>query len=125
MFHKSLFYLSLFFLFTFSACENEVELEEVLSGTMELKWKRCGFYHNQISAKINFNQTDSLNDGWYLEDGDTSFFYFTITGNETILIDSSSNTEWIGELSVSKFSNNSLEFQKATKFCDSELYYFE
>lgn len=124
MFQRS-FFLLVLVLITATSCEEEMSLESVISDTKDLQWKRCGFYQNQYSAKIYFNVTDSLNDGWYLEEGDTSFFYFTVINNETVQIDSSSNSAWSGELKVERYSKNSILFERTYKSCDSELFYFQ
>lgn len=125
MFQRSYQYLLPFLLLFLSACEQEVLLEDVISDTKVLQWKRCGFYQNSYPGKINFTVTDSVNSGWYTEFGDTSFFFFTLIDNETVQIDSSSNLAWSGELNVTKYSSSSLEFERTYKSCDSELFYFE
>lgn len=120
---KLIYFLLLFCLFF--SCTEELSLEDVVSKTWDLKWQKCGLYQSSIDAKIKFNITDTINDGWYLEDSDTSFFQFEIIDNRTILLDSTSNINWSGVLKVSKYSLNNLEFERSNKSCENELYSFE
>ncbi len=107
------------------SCGAEEELEDVVSKNWNLKWKKCGLYQSSLDAQINFNITDTINDGWYLETGDTSFFQFEIVDNRTILLDSASNTDWSGVLRVTLYSSNLLELERTNKQCENELYSFK
>ena len=109
----------------FFSCSEELTLEDIVSKTWDLKWKKCGLYQSSIDAKINFNTTDTINDGWYLENSDTSFFQFQIIDNRTILLDSATNIDWSGVLKVSNYSSNHLEFERSNKSCENELYSFK
>ena len=109
----------------FFSCSEELTLEDIVSKTWDLKWKKCGLYQSSIDAKIKFNITDTINNGWYLEGSDTSFFQFVIIDNRTILLDSASNIDWSGVLKVSKYSSNNLEFERSNKSCENELYSFK
>lgn len=100
-------------------------MEDIVSKTWDLKWKKCGLYQSSIDAKINFNITDTINNGWYHENSDTSFFQFQIIDNRTILLDSSSNTDWSGVLNVSHYSSNHLELERSNKSCENEVYSFK
>ncbi len=100
-------------------------MEDIVSKTWDLKWKKCGLYQSSIDAKINFNITDTINNGWYHENSDTSFFQFQIIDNRTILLDSSSNTDWSGVLNVSNYSSNHLELERSNKSCENEVYSFK
>jgi hypothetical protein len=107
------------------SCGVEDDLENVISKTWDLKWKKCGFYQSSLNAQIKFNITDSINDGWYSEAGDTSFFNFEIIDNETILLDSASNVDWSDVLNVRKYSSSILELERSNKQCENELFSFE
>jgi len=126
MIFKHLIYLILFsFSVVFFSCGVETELEDVVSKTWTLQWKKCGLYQSSIAAQIKFNITDSVNDGWYQEDLDTAFFYFSVIDDQTISIDSSSSEEWSGILSVSSYSSNTLEIERVPKSCEGELFSFQ
>ena len=114
-----------FISFLFISCSEELTLEDIVSKTWDLKWKKCGLYQSSIDAKINFNTTDTINDGWYLENSDTSFFQFQIIDNRTILLDSASNIDWSGVLKVSNYSSNHLELERSNKSCENEIYSFK
>ena len=109
----------------FFSCSEELTLEDIISKTWDLRWKKCGLYQSSIDAKIKFNITDTINNGWYLEGSDTSFFQFVIIDNRTILLDSASNIDWSGVLKVSKYSSNNLELERSNKSCENELYSFK
>jgi len=109
----------------FFSCSEELTLEDIISKTWDLRWKKCGLYQSSIDAKIKFNITDTINNGWYLEGSDTSFFQFGIIDNRTILLDSASNIDWSGVLKVSKYSSNNLELERSNKSCENELYSFK
>ena len=113
--------LSIFFV----SCGAEEELEDVISKTWDLKWRKCGLYQSSIDAQINFNLTDSINSGWYREGEDTSYFQFEIVNNQTVLLDSVSNNDWSGVLKVSQYSSNLLELERTNKECENELYSFK
>jgi hypothetical protein len=107
------------------SCGAEDELEDVISKTWNLRWKKCGLYQSSIDAQMKFNLTDTIKDGWYLEAGDTSFFNFEIIDNRTILLDSASNLDWSDVLKVSKYSSNNLELTRTHTKCENEMYSFE
>lgn len=109
----------------FFSCTEELRLEDVVSKTWDLKWKKCGLYQSSIDAKIKFDITDTINSGWYLEGSDTSFFQFEIIDNRTILLDSASNIDWSGVLKVSNYSSSNLELERSNKSCENELYSFK
>lgn len=109
----------------FFSCSEELTLEDIISKTWDLRWKKCGLYQSSIDAKIKFNITDTINNGWYLEGSDTSFFQFGIIDNRTILLDSASNIDWSGVLKVSKYSSINLELERSNKSCENELYSFK
>ena len=73
---------------------------------------------------MNFNITDSINYGWYLEGVDTSFFQFEIIDNRTILLDSASNVDWSDVLKVYDYSSNHLELERSNKGCENEMFHF-
>lgn len=106
------------------SCSAEEELENVISKTWDLKWKKCGLYQSSIDAQMNFNITDSINYGWYLEGVDTSFFQFEIIDNRTILLDSASNVDWSDVLKVYDYSSNHLELERSNKGCENEMFHF-
>lgn len=122
---RNVFFIYLFIFLVVTSCDVETKLEDVISKTWTLKWKKCGLYQYSIDAKINFNVTDSVNDGWYQEMGDTSFFYFSVINDELIQIDSCSSVTWLGSLEVTRYSSNLLEFKRSKQDCSNELFSFQ
>lgn len=107
------------------SCEKETKLEDFVDGTWDLFWKQCGPYFNKHDSKINFTVTDSINSGWFLEEGlDTVFFNFTFVGDENLNL-STTDSLWNGNLKFSEFGNTRLIFQKDNKECTDETYRFE
>ena len=115
--------LALLFLF---GCEKTENIEEVLLKTWELEWKQCGIYQNKYDAQINFTQTDSLDFGWFLQQGkDTVKFNFKISSNEQLILTEATDSVWEGVLSINKLSIGTLDFEKEVQECVNERYHFK
>ena len=115
--------LALLFLF---GCEKTENIEEVLLKTWELEWKQCGIYQNKYDAQINFTQTDSLDFGWFLQQGkDTVKFNFKISSNMQLILTEATDSVWEGVLSINKLSIGTFDFEKEVQECVNERYHFK
>ncbi len=112
-------------LFLFS-CDKTENIDEILLKTWKLEWKQCGIYQNKYDYQINFTQTDSLDFGWFLHQGeDTVKFNFEIASNEKLLLTEATDSIWEGVLSINKISNGVFDFEKEVQECANERYHFK
>lgn len=119
---------TVFYIFTavvLWSCEQETNLEDVISNKWDLKWKKCGLYQNSVDAQIFFNLTDSTNNAWYREGNDTMYFWVSVVDNSTVLIDSSLSEKWEGEIHVEYYSERSLLLSRSNPQCEDESFSFE
>lgn len=107
-------------------CGASENIEEFLFKTWALEWKQCGIYQNKYDAQINFTQTDSLDFGWFLQQGeDTIKFNFNISSNEQLILTQATDSAWEGVLSINKLSTGIFDFEKEVQKCANERYHFK
>ena len=112
-------------LFVFSSCEEEKKLEDHIYKTWDMEWKRCGVYLNAYDGKIHFNETDSVDDGWFVQQGhDTVWFQFLILNNSQLQILESNDSSWLGIIDFEEFGTTRISFERQLKECDKELWRF-
>lgn len=115
----------LFAALLFSSCEEDLKLEDYLFKTWDLEWKRCDLYFNTYNTKLHFNETDSVDDGWYKEQGaDTVKFQFSIINNKQLQITESSDAKWLGILDFEEFGLKRIVFKREEIDCTNELWKF-
>jgi len=112
--------------FTFLSCEKSENLDLHLYDTWDLEWKQCGIYQNYYQAKINFTQTDSIDFGWFKQQGFDTVYFDTIQiiDNSTVQIISSDST-WDGNIKVNEFQKGRLMLERSIPGCENEAFRFE
>ena len=121
--NKILLFASVFMLLS---CEKSENLDLHLYDTWDLEWKQCGIYQNYYQAKINFTQTDSINFGWFKQQGFDTVHFDTIQiiDNSTVQIVSLDST-WNGDLKVNEYQKGRLMLQRNVLGCENEEFRFE
>lgn len=120
------FLFSLICLLFFTSCEEELKLEDYVYKTWDLEWKKCGIYLNAYDGNIHFNETDSVDDGWFKQQGsDTVDFKFLILNNNQLQVIESSDSKWLGILNFEEFGQTRIIFERPQKECENELWRFK